>query len=364
MGIDDKIQQVKEKLDKTPVNKATEKERARLKSRIAELEEEKEQRQKGTGGGDSGYAVEKTGDATVALVGYPSVGKSTLLNAVTNAESEVGDYEFTTLDVVPGMARINGANIQIMDVPGLIGGAAQGRGDGKQVLSVVRNADLVLMMTTPDKLDGFAKMADELYDAGIRLDTEPPKVTITKTDHGGLDVKTPADQTQLDMDTITEVLQDRGYVNASIVLREDVDIDRLIDATADNRRYIPSMKAINKIDTVSNTEQQELRDAYPDAVFISAENGTNLERLQQRIYDELELMRIYMKKPGKEADREEPLIVQRGSTIRDVCETLPGDMDETFESARIWGDSADFPEQRVGEDHVLQDEDVVELHTR
>ncbi len=363
MGIEDKLQKVREKLDKTPANKATETERGRLKARIAELEEEKEQRQKGTGGGDSGYAVEKTGDATVALVGYPSVGKSTLLNAITNADSEVGDYEFTTLNVVPGMAKINGANIQVMDVPGLIGGAAQGKGDGKQVLSVVRNADLVLMMTTPDKLDGFEKMADELYDAGVRLDQEPPNVKITKKDRGGLEVKSPIDQAQLDMTTIEKVLADRGYVNASVVLREEVDLDRLIDATADNRRYMPSMKAINKIDTVSDVEEAELREQYPDAVFISAENGKNLDTLQQRMYDELELMRIYMKEPGKDADTEEPLIVQRGSTIKDVCETLPGDMEERFDSARIWGASADFPEQRVGSDHMLQDGDTVEIRT-
>jgi ribosome-interacting GTPase 1 len=177
-------------------------------------------------------------------------------------------------------------------------------------------------------------------------------------------VKSPVEQTQLDMQTIEDVLADRGYVNASVVLREDVDLDRLIDATADNRRYMPSMKAINKIDTVPDAERERLRDEYPDAVFISAENKQNLDRLQQRIYDELELMRIYMKEPGKDADKEEPLIVKRGSTIEDVCETLPGDMDETFESARIWGDSADFPEQRVGKDHVLQDADIVEVRTR
>lgn len=364
MGIDDKLQKVREKLEKTPTNKGTEKERARLKARIAELEEEKEQRQTGTGSGHGGYSVKKTGDATVALVGYPSVGKSTLLNALTNAESEVGAYEFTTLDVVPGMMKVNGANIQLLDVPGLIGGAAEGKGGGKQVLSVVRSADLVLMMTSPDKLEGFDEMESELYDAGVRLDTEPPNVKISKTDRGGLDIKSPVTQTHMEMDTIEEVLRDRGYVNAVVVLREDLTMDQLFDALSTNRRYMPSLKTINKVDVINGDELEQLKTGYSDAVLISAEANRNLDKLQQRIFEKLKLMRLYMKEPGKDADMDEPLIVQRDSTIMAVCEQLPGNMEDTFESARIWGDSADFDAQKVGEDHVLMDGDVVEIRTR
>ncbi len=364
MGIADKIQRVQEKLDKTPVNKATEKERARLKARIAELQEEQQKRQAETGGGYGGYAVKKKGDATVALVGLPSVGKSSLLNTLTNADSEVGAYEFTTLDVVPGMLPYNGANIQILDVPGLIGGAASGKGGGKEVLSVVRIADLVLLMATPEELDGFDTMLSELRDAGIRPNEEPPDVKIERASSGGLSITSTVEQTHLDEDTIRDVLEERGYVNATVTIREDLTLDRLIDAIMDNRSYIPLFRVLNKADTLSDEELADLREEYPDAVFISAETGQNLDELKQRIFDELDLMRIYMKKPGKEPDMDEPLIVERGSTVREVCESLPGDMDETFQDARIWGDSADFDDQKVGADHVLMEGDIVEIRTR
>jgi ribosome-interacting GTPase 1 len=128
MGLEDEIEAIREEIRETPYNKSTEAHIGRLKSKLAEKKEQLE-RQSSSGGG-AGYAVQKTGDATVALVGFPSVGKSTLLNALTNADSEVGAYEFTTLSVNPGMLQYRGANIQLLDVPGLIEGAAGGRGRG------------------------------------------------------------------------------------------------------------------------------------------------------------------------------------------------------------------------------------------
>src|SRR5699024_9325065 len=135
MGLEDEIEDLRDEIAETPYNKSTEAHIGRLKSKLAEKKEKLENQS--SAGGGQGYSVEQTGDATVALVGMPSAGKSTLLNALTNAESEVGAYEFTTLDVNPGMLKHKGANIQLLDVPGLIEGAAGGRGGGREVLSVI-----------------------------------------------------------------------------------------------------------------------------------------------------------------------------------------------------------------------------------
>ncbi|PSQ51052.1 GTP-binding protein, partial [Halobacteriales archaeon SW_12_67_38] len=111
MGLEGEIEELREEIAETPYNKSTEAHIGRLKSKLAEKKEELENRS--SAGGGQGYSVEQTGDATVALVGMPSAGKSPLLNALTNAESEVGAYEFTTLDVNPGMLQHKGANIQL-----------------------------------------------------------------------------------------------------------------------------------------------------------------------------------------------------------------------------------------------------------
>ena len=99
-----------------------------------------------SGGKGEGFDVMKSGDARVALIGFPSVGKSTLLSSVTTTESVAAAYEFTTLTCVPGVIKYEGAEIQLLDLPGIIEGAAQGKGRGRQVIDVSQTADMVLMM--------------------------------------------------------------------------------------------------------------------------------------------------------------------------------------------------------------------------
>jgi small GTP-binding protein len=359
MGIDDRIQELEEKLEKTPVNKATEKERGRLKSQIAQLKEEKQKKQKGTGE-TSGYAVEKKGDATVALVGFPSVGKSTVLNELTNAEVDTGAYEFTTLEVHPGMLKHKGANIQILDVPGLIGGAADGRGGGTQVLSVVRNAGLLLIVLDPEEMR-HEEITDEVYKAGLRTNTQPPKMKVEKKERGGINVSTTTD-VEIEEETVEDLAQQHGYSNAEVIIREDMGVDRFIDGLMDNRKYLPAITVVNKADMLDEDERKKYEEKYD--LLISAETGKNLDKLKDLVFDRLELIRIYMKEKGEEPDRDEPLILKRDDTVVDALETLPGDMKDRFKHARVTGPSSNFPEQKVGTEHELKDEDILQLSLR
>ncbi|WP_049928529.1 OBG GTPase family GTP-binding protein [Halopiger goleimassiliensis] len=369
MGLEEEIEEIEEEIANTPYNKSTEAHIGRLKSKLAEKKEELEKRQSGSGGG-GGYAVEKHGDATVALVGFPSVGKSSLLNSLTNAESETGSYEFTTLDVNPGMLEHRGANIQLLDVPGLIEGAAAGRGDGQQVLSVVRNADLILFVLSVFEIEQYDRLHEELYDINIRVDEEPPRVTVRRKHKDGIKITSSTDQ-DLDEGTIKDVLRDQGYVNADLNLQENVTIDRLIDGLMDNREYIPSITCVNKVDLIEpdykETVDEQLRERGLDpeeVTFISAEEKKGLDVLKDRIWENLGLIRVYMDKPGRGVDWEEPLVVEEGTTVGEAIEKLGGEMEERFRFARVTGPSATHDEQQVGQDHVLEDEDVLKLILR
>ena len=368
MGLEEEIEDLREEIAETPYTKSTEEHIGRLKAKLAEKKEKLENQS--SAGGGHGYAVEKHGDATVALVGFPSVGKSTLINALTNADSETGSYEFTTLDVNPGMLQYRGANVQILDVPGLIEGAAGGRGGGKEVLSVVRTADLVCFMLSVFEIDQYERLKRELYANKIRLDTDPPNISIRKTHKDGIRVTT-GDDVDLDETTIKSVLREHGYVNAAVTIPHDLTIDELIDGIMDNREYLPSIVTVNKADLIDKeyvpTVHEQLRDHGLDpeeVTFISAEEERGLDGLKERVWEELGLVRVYMDKPGRGVDYEEPLILFSGETVGDACKKLGGDIDERFKFARVSGPSAKHDEQQVGRDHELADEDVLRIITR
>ena len=132
----------------------------------------------------------------MALVGFPSVGKSTLISKVTDAHSETGAYAFTTLTCIPGVMEHRGAKIQILDLPGLIKGAAEGKGrEGNP--RVIRAADMVLFIVDPFQDGHFDVLYRELHNAGLRLNEERPPVFIVRSDKGGIDVRTTVEQTHL-----------------------------------------------------------------------------------------------------------------------------------------------------------------------
>ncbi len=358
---DDKIRELEEEIRNTQYNKATQHHIGLVKAKIAALREKKEA--KGRGGGGFGYSVRKSGDSTVVLVGFPSVGKSTILNKITNAESKVGAYAFTTLTVVPGIMEYNHAKIQVLDVPGLVKGAASGAGMGKEVLAVLRNADLIVMVTEPFSLGQIEVLRKELHDAGIRLDASPPNVRIRKKDRGGIDFASTVRLTKTDRKTIEGVMREFGLDNASIVVREDITAEQLIDAIIGNRVYVSSLVVINKADTANERQLAEARKKYSDAFVASAEKES-LDALKPLIFGKLRLMRVFLKEAGKKADMDVPLIIREGSTIRDVCDRLHRDFAKRFRNAKVWGKSAKFPGQVFKDAHVLMDSDVLQISLR
>ncbi len=365
MTIEDQIKAAEDEIQKTPYNKATQHHIGRLKAKLARLKDEQETRRLKGGGGGPSYAVKKSGNATAGLVGFPSVGKSTLLNQITDADSAVAAYDFTTLDVIPGLLEHRGAKIQILDMPGLIRGASKGRGRGKEVLSVARGCDLIILM-----IDVFETHVDvleeELRLAGIRLNERPADVTLTKANRGGLRVNATVKLTKLDEVLIADICREWGYLNGTIVVRQDISEDQLIDVLAGNRVYVQALVVVNKIDLVSSDYVKALQKKLPGwkLVPISAEKGVGLTRLKDEIYDTLRFMRVFLKPQGKEADMADPLIVKAASDVGMVCDAIHRDWRKRFRYANVWGASAQFPGQKVGLDHGLQDSDILTIVLR
>lgn len=354
--IDERILEIEAEIRKTPYHKGTEHHIGKLKARIAKLKEEKFQKGiKGGRGGGGGYAVAKTGDASIVFVGPPSVGKSTLLNQLTNARSKVAAYDFTTQEVIPGMMDYKGAKLQIFDVPGIIEGAAKGRGRGKEVLSVARSSNLIVIMVDVKTTDFLPLLKNELYENGIRLDEEKPKVEILKKTEGGIKVNATTKLT-LAYETIKELASEFRLPNAEIVVKENISMDRLIDAFMGNRVYLPYLVVVNKIDLGIPDDFKSEK----NTVFISAQNKENLEELKARIWEEMNLIRIYLKEDEK-IDKESPFIFKKGKTLSDLLQSLYLVDKEKYTYAKINGPGAKFADQEVSLTFIPQDETIVQF---
>jgi small GTP-binding protein len=362
LGVPEKIRAIEEEMKKTQIHKHTEHHVGLLKAKLARLKAEQETRSQGSKEGGVGFELKKGGDCTAVLIGLPSVGKSTILNRLTNAKSKVAAYAFTTLTVVPGLLEYNGAKIQILDLPGIISGAATGTGRGRRVLSVAKNADLILLVLDVFQPDQVSTLKKELYEIGIRLDTHPPKVTINRTSQGGLGITTTCKLSHLTESTVKAILNIYKLNHGSVIIREDITDDQLIDVISENRRYIPSVIILNKIDLVSSKYVEEAKRRIGEGIVpMSADKDLNVDELKAVIYERLRLIKVYLKPRSGSPDFEEPLILTAGATISDVCRKIHRKFAGEAKYALVSGESVRFSPQRVGLDHVVQDRDIVTI---
>ncbi len=359
---DRKVKELEEELSTTKYNKKTQGHIGLVKAKLAKLKEEYQRKAAAKGGGQ-GFSVKRSGDATVIIVGFPSVGKSTLLNSITNSKSPVGAYAFTTLTCIPGLLEYNHAKIQILDVPGIVEGAATGSGRGKEVLACAQSADLVVILLdvfNPEHLD---VVKNEIYETGLRLNQKPPLVKISKKPRGGIDIGATVRLTKINEEAIKNILKEFKLDNSSVVIREDITDDQLIDAIEGSRKYAPAIIVLNKIDMVDNGELERIKTTIKPDICISAEKKVNTEELKSLIFKKLDFIRVYCKESGKKADMEVPLIMRKGNTLRDVCFKLHKDFVSKFRFVRIWGKSAKFPGMILRRlEHVVEDDDIVEIH--
>lgn len=359
-----KVQELEEKLSKTKYNKSSMHYFGQVKARIADLKRQEEQKKKGQKEGE-GFAVRKTGDGTVVLLGYPSVGKSTLLNALTNTESAVGAYAFTTLTVIPGTLDYKQAKIQILDVPGIVEGAASGRGRGKEVLQVLHSCDLILIVIDPGSPKQYDSILSEIIQSNIRINQKAPDLKIVKTIRGGIDIGSTVKLTKIDKETITEILKQYKIVNAQVVLREDITPEQFMDVVDSNKKYVPAVIVLNKIDMYDSEYLKKITKELNADLLISGEKKINLEELRELIYKRLEIIRIYLKEQNKKPDLDEPLIMWKGATLKDVCNKLHKDFVNKFRFAKIWGKSVKYPGQVILKlEHEIADTDIIEFRLR
>ncbi|OQY27526.1 MAG: GTP-binding protein HSR1 [Chloroflexota bacterium] len=304
----DKITYLEEMMSKIPKHKGTDHLRADLRKKLSKLKTTDQSKKSGSRS-TSAYRFDKEGAAQIAVIGPPNVGKSSLLNAVTNAVPEVSSAPFTTWKPTPGMMLIDNVQVQIIDTPPLSKEYID-----PEYLNLIRRVDMILVM-----IDLHAHPVEQLIEVFELL-----KKNRIAPEH------------------LKGTFVEEGYV-----------------------LYVPCLVLVNKHDGEDIEELYqiflELLDIECPMLPISIATGFNLNEMKQMVFDSLNMMRIYSRTPGKKPDFSSPFVIHKGATVLEFAGSVHKDFLEGLKTARIWGKSADFEGQMVSRDHVLQEADVVEL---
>jgi len=302
----EKIAALEEMLAIMPKHKGTDHLRAELRTRIAKLNQ---LAAKKSGARRASLAIEKEGAAQVAVIGLPNAGKSQLISTITNASPPVAEYPFTTHAATPGMMEFENIKIQMLDTPPLVPQAIQ-----FWLPPLLRQADALLIM-----LDLSRDPLEQMEAITARLE----KMRIILGGEGGED------------DPEFTV-----WHRKALIIGNKLDLDNA------GKNY-EILKA-------------EYEKRFP-VIAVSAKQGTGLEELKARVYEVLNIIRVYTKMPGKKPDFNDPIVVDRGSTLADAAAEVHKDFAANMKYARIWG-SGKHDGVMAKRDHILKDGDIIELH--
>lgn len=349
----EKLKCLNEMLRLAPSHKGGETLRAEIKTKISKLKEKsiKEKEQKKTGA--YSLSVKKEGAAQIVLVGPTNTGKSSLLNTLTKAKSAIGHYPFTTSKPEIGALMYNTVNLQIVDLPPLMEDAAIKQAP---LMAVIRNADLVVFVL--DDLTQFKWLLKEFQESNIILNRKRPAIKIHRGSTGGLEF-IGSKLINADLDAVKKVLRDHGIANASIEIFSEVKLEDFFEVLDEKLAYIPALVALNKVTTGKLKKEKGWQ-----IVPISSSEKYNLDILKDKMWELLELVKVFTKEPGKQPTKTNPVTLKKGSTIKDMAVHVHKDFIKKFKYARVWGKSAKHDGAAVGMEHILADDDIVEVHLK
>jgi ribosome-interacting GTPase 1 len=366
-----KIQLMREFISLVPKHKGTSKLLVNVRRRIASLEEEltkEKMRKKGSRG--KSFSIPKVGAGQIIILGPTNVGRSSLLTSITNAKVEITPVCFSTHEPVIGMFQFEDIQFQLIEAPSLVEGSANGKMNGPKILGLARNADgLVLMVDlAKDPIKQFKLISSELEQAGIIIRIPEGEVEIIRRSIGmGIQVIGGGTLVNCAVEDIKKLLNSYKIISGLVKIKGKIRIEDVENSLFSSNIFKPTIIIANKLDLPVSKEKIKHFKKYLEnynipVLEVSCEDNQGFEKLGNIIFQILSLVRVYTKEPNAKNPSKKPVVVEKGAAIIDVAKKLHTKLYKKFKYARIWGTSAKHPGQKVGSNHILEDNDIIEIH--
>ena len=373
-GPKQKLQKMQEFLACVPQHKGTMKLRGQIKKKMAIIRDDLEdKKRKGTGKGSGGpkLFIEKEGTAQIALLGDTNVGKSCLMSVLTNANVTVSPTPYCTREPVPGIMSYLDVQFQVVEAPALMHGSADGRAWGLQTLGLARNADGLILMVdlSRDPVEQMELVLGELEKTRVLVAKPKGKVDIDRR-HAGASLRIMLFGKLLgtSMREVEDLLRSYKVNDAIVRISGEVTLDDVEDAVFESTIYKPALVVANKLDVKGAQANLRVLKRYVNGnlpvIAVSCERRTGLDELGGALFEALGVIRIYTKEPGMRVHSDHPFALRRGATVNDLAKNIHKEFVSNFLFAMVWAKRLRFSPKKVGLSFVLEDGDIVEIHTR
>jgi ribosome-interacting GTPase 1 len=364
----EKISALQEFLSAIPKHKGNERLRAQIKRKIALLKAEVRAKKRG-GGRGAERSIQRAGAAQIVILGLTKVGRSSLLTAVTAARPIVASYPYATQENVPGMLQFEDLQLQLIELPALVPDR-----DGKFVFQegsadLVRNCDGLIVMVDlgAEPVEQFDQIVAELAHSQVGITKLESNVSVVKTQAGGLQLFAAGRLVGCTRDQVASLLKSYTIPNAVVRTTGDASLDDIEDVILEtNLNYKPTIVVANKADLPNAPENSrrllEHVGSMTDLLVTSCLTKFGVSELGRKLFETLDLVRVYTKEPNASAASPEPFVIKGGTTVGELSRQIHTALFREFKYARVWGESVSYEGERVGISHVLLDGDVVEIH--
>ena len=368
-----KLQKYQEFLSEVPQHKGTMKLRGQVKKKMATIRkdlDDKKRKGTGKGGGGPKIFIEKEGAAQIALLGMTNVGKSSLLAALTNAKVEVSPNPYTSREPVPSIMSYKDIRFQVVEAPAMMEGSADGKAWGMATLGSARNADgLIFMVDLSDNpISQLDLILVELEKARVLVSKPKGRVDIDRK-HVGVSLRIVLVGKLLgcSMREVEALLRSYRINDAIVKISGEITLDEIEDAIFESTIYKPALIIANKTDLKGAEANLRRLEAHVNGklpiIAVSCEKRRGLERVGEELFKIMDITRIYTKEPGNRLPSSNPFTLKRGATLQDLAKSIHGEFVKEFAFARVWAKRLVFSPQKVGLSFILEDGDVVEIHT-